>query len=92
MEFNKFLTQKLAVLICSSLVAIFIVACDSRANNDISKAEPVQEKVQKSGITSSEISSTQNEVNSEFRKFVREAQLKIKANEVTILTLKEKYF
>lgn len=92
MEFNKFLTQKLALLICSSLVAIFIVACDSRANNDISKAEPVEQKVQKSGITSSEISSTQNEVNSEFRKFVREAQLKIKANEVTILTLKEKIF
>jgi len=90
MKSGKSLSQKLKLLISSSLVVIFIIACDSSANNDITKSASLQEKVRKSVSVSSEISSTQNEVNSQFRKFVREAQLKIKANEIAILRLKQK--
>jgi len=90
MEFGKCLSHKLTVLICSSLVVISLVGCDSSANNDAAKTESIQRKARQSVIVSSEISSTQNEVNSEFRKFVREAQLKLKANEIAILRLKQK--
>ena len=90
MEFGKCLPHKLTVLICSSLVVISLIGCDSSANNDAAKAESIQRKARQSVIVSSEISSTQNEVNSEFRKFVREAQLKLKANEIAILRLKQK--
>lgn len=92
MEFGKCLPHKLTVLICSSLVVISLIGCDSSANNDAAKAESIQRKARQSVIVSSEISSTQNEVNSEFRKFVREAQLKLKANEIAILRLKQKSF
>lgn len=90
MEFGKCLPHKLTVLICSSVVVITLIGCDSSANNDAAKAESIQRKARQSVIVSSEISSTQNEVNSEFRKFVREAQLKLKANEIAILRLKQK--